>query len=246
MVRILYGPLARYAKLQVAHAPGMPGTFSPPPLVSDSDMHHGTCVTHVPWCMPGSLSSGFLWSRWRGKRSRHSRCMRNARIYVSGKRPIGVILQESNASRAKFQYGRHLSWWPHWVILKSCFPPENGSRWSEKIIFYVVWACRKYSQCYKNYSNVRIVAIWPPISKMATIGYHVILSCQKMATDRSNDDLGDTFQDAERKLDNTHAVWVLRSFQYRCQFPRWSPRVTLECYHLLWIWQQAVKKIIWQ
>ena len=31
-------------------------------------MHHGTCVTHMPCCMPGSLTSGFLWSRWRGKR----------------------------------------------------------------------------------------------------------------------------------------------------------------------------------
>ena len=26
-----HGPLARYVKLRVAHAPGMPGTFSPPP-----------------------------------------------------------------------------------------------------------------------------------------------------------------------------------------------------------------------
>ena len=25
-------------------------------------MHHDTCVTHVPWCMPGSLTSSFLWS----------------------------------------------------------------------------------------------------------------------------------------------------------------------------------------
>ena len=48
-----HGPLARYVKLQVAHAPGMPGTFSPPPQVNDPDMHHGTCRTHVPWCMPG-------------------------------------------------------------------------------------------------------------------------------------------------------------------------------------------------
>ena len=44
----------------------MPGTFSPPSRVSDPDMHHGTCVTYVPWCMPGSLTCGFLWSRWRG------------------------------------------------------------------------------------------------------------------------------------------------------------------------------------
>ena len=35
-----HGPLARYAKLQVAHAPEMRGT-------------------HVPWCMPGWLTSGF-------------------------------------------------------------------------------------------------------------------------------------------------------------------------------------------
>ena len=26
------------------------------PLVNDPGMHHGTCVTHVPWCMSGSLT----------------------------------------------------------------------------------------------------------------------------------------------------------------------------------------------
>ena len=83
-----HGPLTRYAKLPVAHAPGMPGTFSSPLWVSDPDMHHGTCVTHVPWCMPGLLTSGLLWSQWRGKRSRHSRCMSNSQFYVSGKRSI--------------------------------------------------------------------------------------------------------------------------------------------------------------
>ena len=49
----------------VAHALGIPGTFSLPPRISDPDMHDGMCVTHVPWCMTGSLTSGFLWSRWR-------------------------------------------------------------------------------------------------------------------------------------------------------------------------------------
>ena len=84
----LHGPLTRYVKLRVAHAPGIPWTFSPPPQVSDPDMHYGTCVTHVPLCMPGSLTSGFLWSRWRGKRSRHSWRMRNPQFYVSGKKPM--------------------------------------------------------------------------------------------------------------------------------------------------------------
>ena len=86
-----YGLLTRYIKLWVAHTLGMPGAFSPPPRVSDSDMHHGTCVTHVPWCMPGSLTNGFLWSRWRGKRSRHFRCMRNPQFCVSGKRSIALL-----------------------------------------------------------------------------------------------------------------------------------------------------------
>ena len=43
-----YGPITRCVKLQVAHASGMPGTFSLPTRISDPDMHHGTCVTHVP------------------------------------------------------------------------------------------------------------------------------------------------------------------------------------------------------
>ena len=45
---LCHGPLARYVYLRVAHAPGVPGTFSAPPRVSDPDMHHGTHVTHVP------------------------------------------------------------------------------------------------------------------------------------------------------------------------------------------------------
>ena len=57
------------------------------PLVSDPGMHHGTWVTHVPWCMSGSLNHG-----GGGKRSRHSRRMRNSQFYVSGKRPMKLIL----------------------------------------------------------------------------------------------------------------------------------------------------------
>ena len=58
-----HGPLIKYVKLRIAHAPGMSETFSPhplqrKPLVSEPGMHHGTCVTHVPWCMSGSLMAG--------------------------------------------------------------------------------------------------------------------------------------------------------------------------------------------
>ena len=62
--------------------------FPPLPRFSDPDMHRGTFVAHVSWCMSGTLTSGSLSNQWRGKRSRQSRCMRNRRFYVSGKRPI--------------------------------------------------------------------------------------------------------------------------------------------------------------
>ena len=94
-----HGPFARYAKLQVVHAPGMPGTFCPPLGVSDPDMHHGTCVTHMPWCMTGSPTSCFRSSRWRGKRSRR---MRNLQFCVSGKRFIGWQVNAARRSTSQW------------------------------------------------------------------------------------------------------------------------------------------------
>ena len=67
----------------------MPETFSPTLRVSDPDMYHGTCVPQLPRCLPGSLTGGFLWSRWQEKRSRHSRRMRNSQFHVSGKWTMG-------------------------------------------------------------------------------------------------------------------------------------------------------------
>ena len=84
---ILHVALAKYVKLRVAHTPGTSWAFSPPPRVSDPDVYHGTCVTHMPWCMPVSLTSGFLWNRWWGKRSRR---MRKPQFHVSGKRPMNM------------------------------------------------------------------------------------------------------------------------------------------------------------
>ena len=61
--RHLNGPLAKCVKLRVAHAPGIPGTFSPPqtsrePASYQSRHASRTCVTHVPRCMSGSLTRG--------------------------------------------------------------------------------------------------------------------------------------------------------------------------------------------
>ena len=65
----------------------MPGTFSPPPRVSYPDMHHGTCVTHVQWCMSGSLTSGFIWKSVAAKTFPVFQRMHNPKFSISGKRP---------------------------------------------------------------------------------------------------------------------------------------------------------------
>ena len=82
-------PWASYQirKIACAHAPGM---LSQPPQVSDPDMHHGTCVTHMPWCMPGI--SSFFWSQWRGKTFPAFPAHAQPAIYISGKRHMASTL----------------------------------------------------------------------------------------------------------------------------------------------------------
>ena len=53
------------------------------PLASDPGMHHGTCVTHVPWCMSGSLTRG-------GKTFPVIPAHAHPQFYVSGKRPMVI------------------------------------------------------------------------------------------------------------------------------------------------------------
>ena len=68
----------------------------PTTTVRDPEMHHGMCVTHVLWCSPGLLTSGFLWSWRRGKRSQNYRRMRNPQFYASGERFIVMVTSSSN------------------------------------------------------------------------------------------------------------------------------------------------------
>ena len=112
--RILHGPLARYVKLRVVHAPGMLGMLSQPPRVSNPDMH-------VPWCKPGSLTSGFPWSRWRGKRSRHSRRMLNPHFthLVRGPWPISRLFTTLRCE----ELGHQKPW--YWPSLPGIFRFEQ-------------------------------------------------------------------------------------------------------------------------
>ena len=85
---IFNGPLTRYVKLRVAHAPGIPGTFSSPPsskvTASKRSLHASWHVRYARTMMHVGIAS----SRWRRKGSQHSRRMRNPQFYTSGKRPI--------------------------------------------------------------------------------------------------------------------------------------------------------------
>ena len=103
-------PLIRCVKLRVAHAPGMARMLSPPPRVRDPGMHQSTCVIHVPWCMPRSLTLGFIWSQWRGKCSQHSRRMRNPQFCVSGKRPMAACLSAGSNNMRSSAVVCHPAW----------------------------------------------------------------------------------------------------------------------------------------
>ena len=80
------GPLARPLKLRVAHSTWMPGTFP----------RHRLNM----WLLI-RLHNWIDKPRWRGKRSRHSRRIRNPQFYVSCKRPMAhTMLSRIQMSRA--------------------------------------------------------------------------------------------------------------------------------------------------
>ena len=107
-VYLCHGPLARYVKLRVAHASGMPGTFSLPPASKETacqrsrhasrHVRHARAVMHVGIAKP----------QWRGKRSRHSRRMRNSQFYVSVKRPMADLSTICTPCHTKVQsFSKH-------------------------------------------------------------------------------------------------------------------------------------------
>ena len=122
-----------WASYEIRKIAGNAGNVSPPSLNSDTDMHHGTCATHVPWCMP--LTSGFFWSRWRGRHSRHSWRMRNPQFYVSGKRPIEkggnfpihivVLLYNQRIGVLKLHSNTSI----HWGRVTHIWVSNLGRRW---------------------------------------------------------------------------------------------------------------------
>ena len=79
------------------------------PLVSDPGMHHGTYVTHVPWCMSGSLT------QCGGENDPGACATRNFTYLARGpcidndipQFPMGDNAQQCHCSL------NHCSWWRH-------------------------------------------------------------------------------------------------------------------------------------
>ena len=65
-------------------------------LNSDTGMHHGTCVTHVPWCMSGSLTG----SDEKNVPGIPGTCSNHSFTYLS-KRPIDTILGNSGKYKSR-------------------------------------------------------------------------------------------------------------------------------------------------
>ena len=85
-----HGPLTRYAKWRVVHASGMSGTFSE---LSDFKGNRQLTIpaSHVLHAR-AVMYAGIAKPWWQGKRSRHSRRMRNPQFCVSGKTPMAHLL----------------------------------------------------------------------------------------------------------------------------------------------------------
>ena len=91
----IHGPLTIYIILRSAHAPRMLGTFSLAPTsketASQQSRHASRQVRHERAVMRVGISN----SRWRRKRPRHSRRIRNPQFCVSGNRPMQCRLLRS-------------------------------------------------------------------------------------------------------------------------------------------------------
>ena len=77
---------------KIAGCAGMPGTFLPPPITTETacsrSRHAKRHVRHARAMMHVGIAN----PRWRGKRSRHSQRMPNPQFYVTGERPIEASL----------------------------------------------------------------------------------------------------------------------------------------------------------
>ena len=127
-------PFTKDAKLRVAHTRECRERF-PRHRETANPTRIMACVTHVPWRMTGALTSGLFWSRWRGKRSRHYRRIRNPQFCVSGKSPYssnGWMTMTLHNYRSQWDYSGQFQ-----IVPK--LEQREIVQWFQKYKFNKVW-----------------------------------------------------------------------------------------------------------
>ena len=86
-------PVRRNVKLWVAHVPGIPVTFPPPSTSKETASSRSRHASRHVRDARAVMHVGIANLRWRGKRSRHSRRMRNLQCYLSDRRSMVVTVE---------------------------------------------------------------------------------------------------------------------------------------------------------
>ena len=97
---------------------------------------------------------------------------RDNRVYVLSMKNVQIMLcillkcSDYFNMAANFQDGRHR-------LSRNTSFALDGSRQSKDDLRnkWYIWACGQFSWWYKYYISNQISSIWPPISKMAAMGY---------------------------------------------------------------------------
>ena len=103
-------------------------------LVSDPGMPHGTCVTHVPWCMSGSLTRG-------GGENVPGACATRNITYLA-KGPWNISAEHPMGWKCFLHYTPPLSHaTPLWgELVTDCRKGPNGLLWYWALIFSLLLA----------------------------------------------------------------------------------------------------------
>ena len=117
------------------------------PRVSDPGMHHGTCVTHLPWCITGSLKHGV----GRNGPGIPGACATRPQFYASGNGPIDDVIWIRDNLLFSDSFKSPKSWLEN-NIYPEGIPKCGCVAW---VWCYNMWPLTTYVNLNVLYSNVQ-------------------------------------------------------------------------------------------
>ena len=186
------GPLTRYAKLWVAHAPGMPGTFFPPPTSKETASQRSRYASRHVSDARAVMHVGIANSRWWGKRSQHSRCMGNPQFTYLARGPCQNPQEE--VVPKEYHYQQSQLWvpntlknvsrrtWTRITVLRNLVSPsrtlsKNTQELLTRLDHFPFLPTIRYLpapewqlilnlvyQCLNSYGSIRYMPLWGELS----------------------------------------------------------------------------------